>query len=107
MDGKIWVNSDEKMGSVFLNPGDWVQIIWRHEYKGMIDEGYVIELPGMDHKEYNIMIHIPYPVNIDEKISPPLWKHLYELLENPSIDKITRIKHPYELVDRVYPKKMR
>jgi len=85
---------DEKCDFTTLFPGDKLRIHWDvslNEIK-IHDLCYVISLPHMEPTPFNFILHFPIHVNsgMDEK-SINQWFHIYELLSDPTIIKLTKL----------------
>ena len=61
----------------------------RDEFPPMIDEGYLLVMPGIeDDALMSGIVHIPKPVGGEKGDCEPEWHTLYDLERNPLIDSI-------------------
>jgi hypothetical protein len=70
-------------------PGCKVEIYWNKDYEGIIDEGYVFVVDGMDADLGDCFIHIPEQDNSGGKDKgEPEWDYMIRLMDNPYCEKI-------------------
>lgn len=66
-----------------------VKIYFQGEYDGIVDEGYVFALDGMDADLGDCFVHIPEQDNSSGKDKgEPAWEYMIELMTNDYVQRI-------------------